>query len=160
KRGGAFSFSTQDGWISFSSLSGDAFIKKGTFAAWVNVHQFAEEGSDVFSIEQAAADNGDDYDVITVWFAPNAVVLSSQVLGGPETKVEAPAVPLDTWALVVVEWDIDAKKVILSLRRDGQPFIKPLVSSLAPDFILTRPIITGLCEGGTLDEVRFWDRLL
>ncbi|MCW5831874.1 MAG: hypothetical protein KIS78_05410 [Labilithrix sp.] len=155
KRGGAVDF-PDDGWIEVPNLSEAKFPARGTIAFWVKLR--ARAGSDVTALFLAI--EPDDVAPLGVYVAPGGVYFEREGRGGDKRESHSEGAPLDTWLLVAAGWDVDADETVLLVRPEGRaPF--PIQRGGFPSgFALEAPTVILSAAMGTLDEVRYYDRLL
>lgn len=159
KVGGGIEFDLDDGWIYLPTLEGPRFPRRGTIAAWVRIATYGPEGNSVFDIEEDT--EIEEYETpIEVYLERAGVTYRAQARGGPVEFLTAPAVPLNTWALVAAGWDLATREAVLFVRVDLRDPDPPRRGTLPDDFAIAYPSIILTASGGTLDEVRIWDGLL
>lgn len=157
RRGGGLDFPAEDGWVVVPSLSGAAFPARATFSAWVRLRAYPPEGADLLEIDDDAKE--EEQAPIHLSLAPEGVFLV--VRGAVEERVlAARPIPLGTWTLVAAGWDIAARTMFLYVRPDGGDAFPLSNGELPPAFAAGSAGFVFLASGGTLDDVRIWDRLL
>lgn len=156
KRGGALDFPPDDGWLFIPSLSESSFPPRATLAVWVRVRSLSEtEETDVFGIEE-----DDDVPLLSVWLTSRAVVFERFSPSGDRRESITPPIEPGAWALVVAGWDVPANRALLYVRVDGRAAYPTQTGELPPDFAPKSPYLVAAAANGTLDELRFYDRLL
>jgi hypothetical protein len=160
KRGGGLDFG-EDGWLEVPTLSGPNVPQRGTLAMWVKLRAFAKDDyAELFSLEEenSPADERDDTTSLGLYL--NATEVLVETFGTVEKRLATPSVSLNNWALLVVGWDVEANQVLLFVRQEGMPAFPLQTDTLPEGFALKAPYFTFSAADATLDEVRFYDRLL
>ncbi len=156
KRGGALDFPPDDGWLFIPSLSQSSFPPRATLAVWVHVRSLSEtEETDLFAIEE-----DDDVPLLSVALTSRAVVFERFSPSGDRRESSTPPIEPGTWALVVAGWDVPANRTLLYVRIDGRAAYPAQTGELPPGFAPKSPYLVVAAANGTLDELRFHDRLL
>ncbi len=157
RRGGGLDFPAADGWVAVPTLSGAAFPSRATFSAWVRLRAFPADGADVLEVDDDA--RSDDRTPIQLSLDAEGVFLV--FLGdGEERLLVARPIPLGTWTLIAAGWDIAARTSFLYVRPDGAEAFPLAAGELPPRFGAGSASLLFLAAGGTLDDVRIFDRPL
>ena len=154
RRGGGMDFPFESS-VEIPGLADARFPLRATVALWARVTKVDGDGTYLFY-----AGNGEDESAEMTVAVESSGVLFERTAGDVRYS-SSPPVPANAWVLVVVGWDIPANKTALLVREDGKEPSAVVRGDLPPGFALDEPAFVFLASpDGTLDDVRYWDRLL
>jgi hypothetical protein len=124
-------------------------------ALWVKIRALpAEDVATLF-----VADEPDDTAPLGLYFTDTGLYFERAAAGQSVESLSEGAL-FDTWILVAIGWDIPQNETVLFARPDGRAAFPLQRGPLPPGFALKSPAFIVTAPLGTLDEVRFFDRLL
>jgi hypothetical protein len=172
KRGGALDFGRQPGWVNIPTLSSEQLPRVGTLALWLKIRSFpVDDYAPIFAFDdvRGPGPDTDDFRPLATYIGQDLISFEAAVAAGkadaggstdPLTEADLPSVPLGSWVLVAVAWDIGAGKGRLFVRPEGHDPAAPAPVLFPPGFKTILPEFNLQTFDGILDEVRFYDRVL
>jgi hypothetical protein len=156
KRGRGLFFDVE-GRIRIPALSGAGFPARATLVLWVNLRELlpAGEPTPIF-----LAGEGDDVYPLSVFIDSSGIHFEQATPSDVTRTLFSAGAPIGRWSLVAFGWDRDANKTSLFVRTEGEAPLPLQTGEFPPDYNAQGPSFEFSCEKGTLDEVRFYDRLL